>query len=102
MVRAGGFFVDRFGMVHATPNFGAARPTHASRTQASPGRAASRRGVAKPSYQLTTGSLYWPAGNEVMLYSPLARYQTYGDGYGLGPYGAADHGIMYKGWSLEN
>ena len=56
------------------------------------------RAAAQSQYPLPTGSLDWPAANGVILYSPALRYQTYGDGYGRGPYGSVDCGIMYKGW----
>ena len=36
----------------------------------------------------------------VVLYSPALRYQNYGGGYGRGPYGSIDCGMMYKGMSL--
>jgi len=105
-VPAGGVIMDRFGMLHAIPNIGTEPTARAQRARAPQaragfGRAGSARGRAQRQYQLPTGSLYWPAGNGVMLYAPFERYQSYGDGYGRGPYGSVDHGIMYKGWALD-
>jgi hypothetical protein len=98
-VRAGGVVMDRFGMPHAAPSPGARVSARAPRARARAPQA--RAGSARPRYQLPTGSLYWPDAGGVMLYSPLERHRSYGDGYGNGPYGSADHGIMYKGWSLD-
>jgi hypothetical protein len=104
---AGRLIMDQYGMVHQVPSVQsqpAPRVERARRSQARAGssRARTARPVAVPKYQLPTGSLYWPGADGVMYYSPLLRYQSYGDGYGTGPYGSVDHGIMYKGWSLQN
>jgi hypothetical protein len=101
MVRAWGF-VDRFGMLQATPSVSAVRPERAAQVRAVRILHETVPSGPRTRYALPTGSLYWPAAGGVMLYSPLARYQSYGAGYAVGPYGTADHGIMYKGWSLEN
>jgi hypothetical protein len=50
--------------------------------------------VATP---LPTGSLYRPATVGMPLYSPAQRYASYGQGYGLSPYGSTDYGGLYKG-----
>jgi hypothetical protein len=49
---------------------------------------------------LPTGSLYWPGAPTAgtPIYTPAQRYASYGQGYGLSPYGSADYGSMYKGW----
>jgi hypothetical protein len=101
-VPAGGLIMDRFGMLHAIPSVVPAPTARAPRPRAAQARTGSSRAVAKSRYQLPTGSLYWPAASGVMLYSPFERYQSYGDGYGRGPYGSVDHGIMYKGWPVDN
>jgi hypothetical protein len=97
---AGTFWLDRFGMVHATepaqplPSVAARRP--GTKTT---GTAASRR-VSKSGARLPTGSLEWSGSSGVVLYAPWLRYQSYGSGYGRGPYGSTDCGIMYKGMWL--
>jgi hypothetical protein len=120
---AGAFWLDRFGLLQGPVPVEQAPmqpiPTVATRrartkpasAQPSPGvaprrartkpanRAASRR-VSQPAYSLPTGSLAWPAARDVVLYSPELRYQSYGGGYGRGPYGALDCGMMYKGMQL--
>jgi hypothetical protein len=58
------------------------------------------RRSSKTANSLPTGSLSWPGSNNVILYSPGLRKQGYGGGYGLGPYGSIDCGIMYKGMWL--
>jgi hypothetical protein len=96
----GTFWLDRFGMSHATqsaqplPRVAARRPV--AKTT---GTAANRR-ISKSGARLPTGSLQWPGASGVVLYSPWLRYQSYGSGYGRGPYGNEDCGIMYKGMWL--
>jgi hypothetical protein len=97
---AGREWVDRFGMVHT------AEPAPLS-TVLAPHRVAKKvssspvnRKVSRTPSLLTTGSLNWPASSELILYSPEFRYRSYGGGYGYGPYGSVDCGIMYKGMSL--
>jgi hypothetical protein len=106
-ISAGRFIMDQYGMLHRVPGIQPEPAPRVERARRSPIRAGSSRArfarpVAGPRYQLPTGSLYWPGADGVMYYSPLLRYQSYGDGYGRGPYGSVDHGIMYKGWSLQN
>ena len=97
---AGAFWLDQFGLVHAIepaqplPRIAARRS--APKSIVAP---ASHR-VSKTGARLPTGSLAWPGASGVVLYSPWLRYQSYGSGYGRGPYGNADCGIMYKGMWL--
>jgi hypothetical protein len=92
--------VDRFGMLHGTalaqplPGVTAARPHIKGNRYSTSGRA------ARAGYSLPTGSLNWAGANGVILYSPALRYQNYGGGYGRGPYGSIDCGMMFKGMSL--
>jgi len=124
-VVGGSVIMDRFGMLYRIPDVApaptsegrrtedggrkklngssdvvAAPALRAARARAGRARAGSGRVAAQPRYQLPTGSLYWPAANEVILYSPAMRYQSYGGGYGRDPYGSIDHGTMWKGWPL--
>jgi hypothetical protein len=83
----------------ATPNPRAARPAR------SLGRAGSRRldrSVTPASAPLPTGSLGWGGSAVVPLYSPVQRYATYGQGYGVSPYGSTDYGAAYKGYYWGN
>jgi hypothetical protein len=98
--RAGGVWMDRFGMLHGAPAVAPARASTAARTAVRPLRSGTSGRIARSQYQLPTGSLYWPGASGVILYSPAMRYQTYGGGYGWGPYGSVDCGIMWKGMSL--
>ena len=80
-------------------------PAEGGRPARSLGRAGHRRRTAasaRTSAPLPTGSLYWPDA-VVPLYSPAQRYATYGQGYGVSPYGTADYGAAYKGhyWAIE-
>jgi hypothetical protein len=100
-VTAGAFVLDRFGLVHAAPRVGTPGVASAPCAPAPLRRTGRERGRATARYRLPTGSLYWPDAEGVMLYSGAARIRSYGDGYGIGPYGTTDHGIMYKGWSLQ-
>jgi hypothetical protein len=101
-VRGGGIVMDRFGIIRAVPRVRAQVAARPQRAQAQQPRARFHRASARPNYQLPTGSLYWPDQNDVMLYSAFKRYAAYGDGYGTGPDGTADHSLMYKGWPLED
>jgi hypothetical protein len=95
--RAGSFWMDRFGMIHRMPVVTTAPGVSAAR----PSRSGTNGRVVRMQYQLPTGSLYWPGAGEVILYSPAMRYQTYGGGYGRGPYGSLDSGIMFRGMALD-
>jgi hypothetical protein len=112
--------LDRWWMLEATPAVGTALPPPAVVQQpaavepANPGRAARPTRVVRsfsrvssrplnpagvqPTTSLPTGSLYWPGAAGVPLYSPAQRYATYGQGYGVSPYGTADYGAAYKGY----
>ena len=52
--------------------------------------------------QLPQGQLYWPGSYMSPYYMPFSRYQTYGSGYGRGPYGSNFYGGYYKGFVLGN
>jgi hypothetical protein len=97
---AGTVWLDRFGMVRATepaqpmPRLAARGPGTKATSPAA------RRQVSRTGARLPSGSLHWPGSSGVVLYSPGLRYQSYGGGYGRGPYGNIDCGIMYKGMSL--
>jgi len=120
---AGAFWLDRFGLlqgpvpvqpvsVQAIPSVAPRRartkplpvqPTPRvtpRRARTRPANSAASGRVSPARYSLPTGSLAWPAERDVVLYSPELRYQSYGGGYGRGPYGAVDCGMMYKGMQL--
>ncbi|MFI5461627.1 MAG: hypothetical protein ACHRXM_40095 [Isosphaerales bacterium] len=101
-VPAGGFIMDRFGMVYGFSGVATAPTTLAPRVRARNARAGSSRVAGQSQHQLPTGTLYWPVANRVILYSPAMRYRSYGDGSGRGPYGSLDYRTMYKGWPLGN
>lgn len=116
--------LDRWWMMQATPVVGtlpywttphfdmAAQPPRAvvrSRTGRSLARSRSRvatrrisRGADPAAIALPTGSLVWPRGPVVPLYSPANRYAAYGYGYGVSPYGSMDYGAAYKGMAWGN
>lgn len=116
--------LDRWWMVQATPVVGAlpqwttehvavapaAQPSRAvvrGRTSRSlsRSRAAARRvarGADPAAVALPTGSLAWPRGPVVPLYSPANRYASYGYGYAVSPYGSMDYGAQYKGMAWGN
>jgi hypothetical protein len=101
-VPAGAAILDRFGIARGVR---AVAPPYVSvtpRVRARDARGSAGLVAARPRIALPTGSQYWPGANGVILYSPEIRYRSYGDGYGRGPYGSIDHGIMYKGWLLNN
>lgn len=114
-IPANSYVLDRWWMVGETPMVGSAVPagTVAVPQPADAGRVV-RSGRARRSYSrvvvrpynragipaasaLPTGSLYWPATSGMPLYSPAQRYASYGQGYGVSPYGTADYGALYKG-----
>jgi hypothetical protein len=96
----GTVMLDRFGIVYGVPD----RESFVRVTAPLPRARSSRSGPAKRTArignQLPTGSLDWAGASGVMLYSPAFRYQNYGGGYGRGPYGTMDCGMMYHGMSL--
>jgi hypothetical protein len=51
--------------------------------------------------QLPTGQLYWPGSYMTPGYVPFSRYQSYGSGYGRGPYGSNFYGGYYHGYLLR-
>ena len=97
---AGTVMLDRFGLVHRAPHREPSLriPAPRPRSRSSGSRPAAR--TARIGYQLPTGSLDWTGTSGVVLYSPALRYQNYGGGYGRGPYGSMDCGMMYHGMSL--
>jgi hypothetical protein len=110
--------LDRWWMVQATPAVATGWPAAAVVEQpavepANPGRMAranrtgrsfsrlSGRSFNRARVQyatpLPTGSLNWQGVGSVPLYSPAQRYASYGQGYGVSPYGSADYSAQYKG-----
>jgi hypothetical protein len=111
--------LDRWWMVQATPAVVTPMPAtavaappaavepadpgrvaRATRTGRSFSRVVSRpynRAVVQPATSLPTGSLSWLGVASVPLYSPAQRYATYGEGYGVSPYGTVDYSASYKG-----
>ena len=73
------------------------RPRVASRRRAKPSNA--RRAARFPNRRTACrrGRSTGRRERDVVLYSPALRYQSYGGGYGRGPYGTVDCGMMYKG-----
>ncbi len=99
--RAGGVWMDRFGILHQTPIVAPAPGVKAARPVVRPSRSSTSERTARSNYQLPTGSLNWPGASGAILYSPAMRFQSYGGGYGWGPYGSVDCGIMFRGMSLD-
>jgi hypothetical protein len=83
--------------VHATPTAKATRPARTARSLSRMSSRRFNRDAPPASTPLPTGSLYWPGAASVPLYSPANRYATYGQGYGVSPYGSMDYGMSYKG-----
>jgi hypothetical protein len=99
--RAGAVMLDRAGMPYRAPIVAQSPASSVPPARLAQTRDRSSRSSAQPVYQLTTGSLYWPAGSGAIPYSPAMRYQSYGYGYGTGPAGGIDSGIMWMGWPLS-
>jgi hypothetical protein len=103
-VAAGSWIMDQYGMMHSVPTIDPAppavdaKPATAARPAARTSGSTANRTKAKPRYQLPTGSLGWSGANGVVVYSPEARYESYGSGYGRGPYGVVDYRHMSWGW----
>ena len=97
---SGRLWQDRFGLGHATAPAEPPAAITRGRRAAKPVISQTSRRASKTANSLPTGSLSWPGSNDVILYSPGLRHQGYGGGYGLGPYGSIDCGIMYKGMWL--
>jgi hypothetical protein len=98
---AGSMVMDQYGLWHAVPYFESAPPVAAAQPQTPPPSRTSRSRriaakVAQPRYQLPTGSLGMAGANGGILYSPGARYQSYGSGYGW-PAGVIDNSRMWHG-----
>jgi hypothetical protein len=92
--------IDRFGLAHGTPRPLRSEPMTVPRPRAKATRTVPGRRAARVGYQLPTGSLDWAGATGVLLYSPAMRFENYGGGYGRGPYGSVDCGMMYHGMSL--
>jgi hypothetical protein len=97
---SGRVWVDRFGMVHKTDPAGPEPVLAPRRSRTKVNGVPAGRRVSQTASRLPTGSLDWPGARDVILYSPGLRYLSYGGGYGFGPYGSVDCGIMYKGMWL--
>jgi hypothetical protein len=52
--------------------------------------------------QLPQGHLYWPGSFMAPDYTPYSRFQPYGSGYGVSPYGSSFYGGYYQGHPLAN
>ena len=50
--------------------------------------------------QLPVGQLGWQGSVMAPGYTPFSRYQTYGSGYGISPYGSNFWGGYYKGFPM--
>jgi hypothetical protein len=103
-VQAGSLVMDQYGLVYRVPTVelapraADAKPATAARPAPRMSGSTAKRAKAKPRYELPTGSLRSSGANGVVLYSPGARYETYGSGYGRGPYGVVNYGNMWWGW----
>jgi len=103
-VVAGSWIMDQYGMVYTVPTVepgpraADAKRATAARTAPRMSGSTANRAKAKPRYPLPTGSLGSSGANGVVLYSPEARYESYGSGYGRGPYGVVNYGHMWWGW----
>jgi hypothetical protein len=95
-IPAGGVVVDQWGGVHTVGYASAPVVVVQPQTRVVGTRLFGRRAAAQPRYVLPTGSLGWSGPNSGMLYSPDARYSSYGSGYAVGPYGVVNHNIMWK------
>jgi hypothetical protein len=103
-VVAGSWIMDQYGMVYRVPTIepapraAEAKPALAARPGPRMAGSTANRAKAKARYAVPTGSLGSSGSNGVVLYSPEARYETYGAGYGRGPYGVVNYGSMWWGW----
>ena len=50
--------------------------------------------------QLPRGQLAWPGSVLAPGYTPFSRFETYGSGYGVSPYGSNYWGGYYKGFPM--
>ncbi len=100
MPMPGTVVIDRFGLAHGNPRPLLSEPMTVPRPCAKATRTVPGRRAARVGYSLPTGSLDWAGASGVVVYSPAMRYANYGGGYGRGPYGSVDCGMMYHGMSL--
>jgi hypothetical protein len=109
---SGSVAMDQYGLWHATPYVPyvnaapavpaapAVAPERASRS-ASNRNLASNRASRQPRYYLPTGSLGGNGANGANLYSEQVRSQSYGNGYGYGPYGVSEYSGMWHGFATR-
>ena len=78
------------------------RPAAAARVRGRNHRATrtSSQPPAPYATQLPQGQLYWPDSYMTPNYTPVSRYQSYGSGYGRGPYGSNFYTGYYQGFLL--
>ena len=95
----GGMVMDIYGQWHVLPYVASVPPALVVQPQPRSRVVQSRirRVVARPRYQLPSGTLGVSGTNGGILYSPGSRYQSYGSGYGVGPYGVIDNSGMWHG-----
>ncbi|MGB0067104.1 MAG: hypothetical protein WBQ11_03575 [Isosphaeraceae bacterium] len=93
-----GAYAVQPGVLYATQT----RPAAAARVRGRNLRAT--RTYSQPpalyAMQLPQGQLYWPDSFMTPNYAPLSRYQSYGSGYGRGPYGSNFYTGYYQGFLL--
>jgi hypothetical protein len=51
-------------------------------------------------YSLQQGQPYWPGSSMAPAYTPYSRFQSYGSGYGRGPYGSGFYSGYFRGLPL--
>jgi len=75
------------------------------RGRAARGARSYSRGYSQPpapySTPLPQGQINWPGSYLAPGYTPFTRYQSYGSGYGYGPYGSGFYGGYYKGFPMS-
>jgi len=93
-----GAYAVQPGVPYATET----RPAAAARVRGRNHRATrtSSQPPAPYATQLPQGQLYWPDSYMTPNYTPVSRYQSYGSGYGRGPYGSNFYTGYYQGFLL--
>jgi hypothetical protein len=97
---------DAYSAQPATPYYYRAAPAATRRAKALGARGVRSytRGYSQPpapySTALPQGQIYWPGSLMAPAYTPSSRYQTYGSGYGRGPYGSGFYSGYYKGFPM--
>ncbi len=97
---AGMVVMDRFGLVHRVSVPEPDGPVRAAQARSKATSSLPSGRAGRSEQRLPTGSLNWAGASGVLIYSPALRYQNYGSGYALGPYGSVDCGMMYHGMWL--